>query len=103
MSTVPSSRPRRVRPSRRALLVLFAVLALFGLLAPPAGAQDDAGAAARHGAAWLAEQVDGGVPLENFGAPDWGVTLDAALGLAATGTGGTQVGASWEAVVADRD
>lgn len=103
MSTVLSSRPRRVRPARRALLALVAALGALGLLAPPAGAQEDTGAAARHGAAWLAEQVEGGLPLENFGSGDWGVTLDAALGLAATGTGGAQLAAIWEALLADRD
>ena len=41
--------------------------------------------------------------MENFGSPDWGVTLDAALGMAAAGSGGAQIDAVWAAFVADRD
>lgn len=104
MSTAPMARTQRSpRPARRTLVVLAAAFAALGLLAPSVGAQEGNDAAARHGAAWLAVQVDGGLPLENFGAGDWGVTLDAGLGLAATGTGGTQLAAIWEALVADRD
>lgn len=71
----------------------------------PVGAAptEDGPTAARYGAAWLADQLDGGIPMQNFGSPDWGVTLDGALGMVASGTGGEQVGEVWDAFVADRD
>ncbi len=59
--------------------------------------------AAGYAGAWLAARLDAQVPMENFGAPDWGVTLDAALGLVAAGAGGDQVDAVWAALVEDRE
>jgi hypothetical protein len=89
-----------------ALSTLVAAVALLGVgvgsvaAAPPT---EDGPTAAGYGSAWLAEQLDVQIPMENFGAPDWGVTLDAALGMAATGVGGTQIDAVWAALVAQRD
>ena len=68
--------------------------------APPT---NDPATAGEYAAGWLARQLDADIPLINFGSPDWGVTLDAAISLAATGTGGTQLDAVWAALVADRD
>ena len=45
--------------------------------APPTA---DGPTAAAYATAWLAEQLDAQIPMQNFGSPDWGVTLDAALG-----------------------
>ena len=59
--------------------------------------------AAGYGAAWLADRLDEQIPMENFGSPDWGVTLDAALGMAAAGSGGEQIDAVWASFVANRD
>lgn len=68
--------------------------------APPTTNPETAGDLA---AGWIARQVDAGIPLINFGSPDWGVTLDAAISLAATETGGAQLDAVWAALVADRE
>lgn len=104
MITTPSPRSGG-RSARTALIAALAVVAALLLGAAPVAAEPpvDPSEAGRHAAAWVAAQVDAGLPLENFGAPDWGVTLDAALGLAATGTGGTQLAAIWQAMVAERD
>lgn len=64
---------------------------------------EDGPTAARHGAAWVATQLDAGIPMQNFGSPDWGVTLDGALGLVATGTGGAQVGEVWSELLSERE
>lgn len=63
----------------------------------------DGPTAAEHAVAWLATQFDAGIPIQNFGSPDWGVTLDATLGMVATGSGGAQVDAAWAALLADRE
>jgi hypothetical protein len=68
--------------------------------APPTA---DGPTAAGYATAWLADQLDAGIPMQNFGAPDWGVTLDAALGMVAAGSGGTQVDAVWAALLVDRE
>jgi hypothetical protein len=84
--------------------VLAALVLLVG--AGPLGATpptEDGPTAARYGAAWLAAELDAGIPMVNFGSPDWGVTLDAALALAASGTGGAQLEAVWAALEADPD
>lgn len=85
-----------------AMLLAIGVLAT-GIGASAAGAAGTGGDAADGGAAWLAGQLDENLPMINFGSPDWGVTLDAGLALAATGTGGTQADAIWAAVEADPD
>lgn len=76
-----------------------------GTGASPVGAAptEDGPTAARYGAAWLATQLDAGIPMQNFGSADWGVTLDGALGLVASGTGGDQVEDVWDALVTDRE
>jgi hypothetical protein len=68
--------------------------------APPTA---DGPTAAGYATAWLAGQLDAGIPMQNFGSPDWGVTLDAALGMLAAGSGGTQVDAVWTSMVANRE
>lgn len=89
-----------------ALSTLVAAVALLGVgvgavaAAPPT---EDGPTAAGYGSAWLAAQLDEQIPMQNFGGPDWGVTLDAVLGMAATGVGGTQIDAVWAALVAQRD
>lgn len=91
--------PRRLAAS---IAVAVAVLAWSPLQG--AGAQDAGGsAAADHGAAWIATQVAAGLPLQNFGSGDWGVTLDAGLAFAASGTGAAQTEQIWAAVLAARE
>jgi hypothetical protein len=84
------------QPSRGRLLVrtgvALAVTLLAVLLAPiaPSSAApptNDPETAGGFAAGWLASQLDAGIPMQNFGSPDWGVTLDAAISLAATETG----------------
>lgn len=85
--------------------VLTAVMS-WGLVVPGAGAADptpDGPTAAAHATAWLAGQFAAGIPMENFGSPDWGVTLDAALGMLAAGSGGDAVDDVWAALLADRE
>lgn len=89
-----------------ALSALVAAVALLGVGVGPVAAApptEDGPTAAGYGSAWLAAQLDEQIPMLNFGGPDWGVTLDAALGMAATGVGGTQIDAVWAALVAQRD
>ena len=68
--------------------------------APPTA---DGPTAAAYATAWLAEQFDAQIPMLNFGSPSWGVTLDAALGMAAAGSGGEQLDAVWAELLANRD
>lgn len=68
--------------------------------APPT---EDGPTAAGYGAAWIAAQLDQQIPMESFGAPSWGVTLDAALALAAAEVGAGRLDAVWSAILADRD
>ena len=97
-------RRRRHAPMVLVSTVLASLVLLAGagpsVAAPPT---EDGPTAARYGAAWLAAELDAGIPMVNFGSPDWGVTLDAALALAASGTGGTQLAAVWDALEADPD
>ena len=102
-STVAAGRRRRNRSPASAVawrcgLVLATSPAPSARTAHPGRPQ-----AAAYGAAWLAAQLDQQIPMINFGCPDWGVTLDAGLSLAATGSGGEQLDAVWAALVADRD
>lgn len=106
MHTTDHTPPRQRR--RAPMVLVSTVLASLVLLvgAGPLGAApptDDGPTAARYGAAWLAAELDAGIPMVNFGSPDWGVTLDAALALAASGTGGTQLTAVWAALEGDPD
>ena len=64
---------------------------------------EDGPTSATYATAWLAAQLDAGIPMQNFGSPDWGVTLDAALGMVASGSGGDQIDAVWSALLVDRD
>ncbi len=95
---------RRLRQACAALVVAALCTTALSLAstsaAPPT---NDPATAGEYAAGWLARQLDADIPLINFGSPDWGVTLDAAISLAATGTGGTQLDAVWAALVADRD
>ena len=102
---------RRRRPRGRnrfagAALSLVGAVTILATFAGGVGAAaptDDGPTAAAYGTAWLADRLDEQIPMENFGSPDWGVTLDAALGMAAAGSGGAQIDAVWAALVADRD
>jgi len=85
------------------LVGAVAILATFAGGAGAAPPSADGPTAAGYGAAWLADRLDEQIPMENFGSPDWGVTLDAALGMAAAGAGGAQIDAVWAALLADRD
>jgi hypothetical protein len=87
-------------------VALAACVAVVALGAGPLGAAPpttDGPTAASYATAWLAEQLDAGIPMQNFGSPDWGVTLDAALGMLGAGSGGAQVDAVWASMVADRE
>jgi LPXTG-motif cell wall-anchored protein len=68
--------------------------------APPTA---DGPTAAAYATAWLAQQLDAQIPMQNFGSPSWGVTLDAALGMAAAGSGGEQLDAVWAELLANRE
>jgi len=87
-----------------AMIVALLAMVLPGV-APSAAAPPttDGPTAARLGAGWLATQVDGGIPLVNFGSGDWGVTLDAGIALAAGGAGGAQLDTIWAGAVANRE
>jgi hypothetical protein len=74
-----------------------------GGAAAAAAPTDDGPTAATYATAWLAGQLEVGIPMQNFGSPDWGVTLDAALGMSAAGSGGDQLDAVWSALLADRE
>lgn len=67
---------------------------------PPA---TDGPTAAAVGASWLATQLDTSLPLNVFGSPDWGTTLEAALALAQTGVGTDRAAAVLAAVAANRE
>lgn len=87
------------------MLGVVGVLALVcGAFTGAAGADaptQDGPTAAGYATAWLADQLDGQIPMQNFGSPDWGVTLDAALGMVAAGSGGDQIDAVWASLEAD--
>ncbi len=90
--------------------IAAAVLAVASLLAGPglghaaaAPPTQDGPTAAEFASTWLAAQLVAQIPMQNFGGPDWGVTLDATLGMVATGVGGAQVDAVWSALAAQRD
>ena len=103
-SPMPSAGRRRMRQTCAAVMTAAVATATlsFGAIsaAPPTTVPATGGG---YAAGWLARQLDGGIPLINFGSPDWGVTLDASISLAATETGGTQLDAVWAAIVADPD
>lgn len=102
--------PRQCRPPRRAHQLVIAVVAMLLATALPALSTSGAAAptsnpetAGQYAAGWLARQLDAGIPMQSFGSGDWGVTLDAAISLAATETGATQLDAVWAALVAARE
>ncbi|MHB1137392.1 MAG: hypothetical protein ACYC2O_00455 [Microthrixaceae bacterium] len=107
MSTSPAVRPTGQRRVRQVAVACVAALLAMVLpavapsaAAPPSG---DPATAGGYAAGWLARELDKGIPMVNFGSPDWGVTLDAALSLAATASGASQLDAVWSALVADRE
>ena len=110
MRTIPNrsadSRSRTWTRPLRSLTVVLAVLT--ALLAPspqPAGAAEatDGPTAAAWAADWLDRHFDDGLPLENFGSPDWGTTIEAALALAALGGNDARLDQVWAAVETDRE
>lgn len=100
--------PRSFRPAhlcRAAALAVVTALTV-AAAAPPAGAAPevaDGPTAARWGAAWLDAQMELGLPLETFGSPDWGTTLEAGLALAAVDGNQARTASLWEAVEAQRE
>ena len=107
MRTDQPHRPIRTRRVRQAgaAVVAMTLATVLPALSPSAAAPPtaDPATAGDYAAGWLAREIDKGIPMVNFGSPDWGVTLDAALSLAATETGAAQLQAIWTALVADRD
>lgn len=109
--TTPAARTSRtVVPRRRAHQAAVAVVAMvlatvLPSLAPSGAAAPttDPATAAGYASGWLARQLDAAIPMDSFGSPSWGVTLDAAISLAASDTGATQLDAVWAALLADRD
>ena len=98
------TRRRRLRQLCAAFAVaVMSTTALSSALTAAAPPTTDPRTAGAYAAGWMAQQLDDAIPLVNFGSPDWGVTLDAAISLAATETGGEQLDAVWSALVADRD
>ena len=63
----------------------------------------DGPTAAGLAAAWVAVQVDAGLPLQVFGGDDWGATTDAGAALAAAGAGGDRAARIWSALIANRE
>lgn len=95
---------RRLRQFGAAVTTLAVVTGLTShTLTSAAPPTDDPETAGSYAAGWLAGQLDAAIPLVNFGSGDWGVTLDAAIALAAAETGSTQLDAVWAALVADPD
>ena len=107
MPSPTAHRPARSRRLRQ--LAAASVALLLATVVPamaPSGAAPpttDPETAGGYAAGWLAGQLDAAIPLVNFWSGDWGVTLDAAISLAATETGGAQLDAVWAALVAQRD
>ncbi len=109
MTTSPlaGAGPRR----GRVFLAVAATALLLGAVTAPGPAAGASGApptsdpatSAGHGAAWLVAAIAGGLPLQNFGAPDWGATVDAGLALAWAGVAGDTADAVLAAVTADRE
>lgn len=96
---------RRARgPIHRVLagvVVMGAVL--LGVL-PTAGAAPSTPAeSAEAGSLWIADQLEIGIPLDLFGSPDWGVTIDAATALAAVDASDPLIDLVWAEIEADRD
>jgi hypothetical protein len=105
--TIGHQRSGATTPWRRALgatAIAIAVVLGAGVTgaaaAPPT---TDGPTAAGYGAAWIAAELDEQIPMDSFGSPSWGVTLDAALALAAAEVGAAQIDAVWAAILADRD
>lgn len=105
MSTQRTNRRTRAMGAIAAA-VLAGAVALSGLGVGTAGAAppaQDGPTAAEFASTWLAAQLDAQIPMQNFGGPDWGVTLDATLGMVATGVGGAQVAEVWSTLESQRD
>lgn len=102
-----TGRRRIVRLIAAAAVTVAVAVAVTGPVSGTAAAAapptQDGPTAAGYAATWLAAQLDAQIPMQNFGSPDWGVTLDAALGMVATGVGAPQVDAVWSTLVAQRD
>lgn len=99
-------RSRAFRPVRAVVMVLAGVLLATAGFVPTAGAAeevDDGPTAARWAAMWLDDQLDAGLPVENFGSPDWGTTLEIGLALAAVEGHEARLDGLWAAVEAERE
>lgn len=98
------------RPSgfgRRLGVAMMLVVAMIGLTVLPSGAAPapsaEAYAAATSGRDWLAGRLATEIPLQVFGSPSWGATLDAAFALAAVDSSDPLIQAIWDAAAAARE
>lgn len=105
-------RARAVRPFRtstfRTFLSIVAGVVLLSttVLVPAAGAAvevDDGPTAAQWATAWLDQQLEPVIPVENFGSPDWGATLEIGLALAAVEGHDAGLDDVWAAVESERE
>lgn len=92
------------RVGRRSIVGVLALCSvLFGVM-PTAGAAPTTPAeSAQLGAAWVRAALADSVPLDLFGSPNWGVTVDAATALAALDGSDTVLASTWAELVAHRD
>lgn len=88
----------------RTIIGAVAFIAMVLSFAPGASAKPaDSAQRAAAGAAWLTSQLEDGIPIEQWGSPDWGITIEAASALAAADATNPKITAVWDALVADRD
>lgn len=83
--------------------VLAICAVVFGFLPDVGAAPSNPTEAARAGAAWIGVQLDDGIPLDLFDFPDWGVTIDAAIALAAVDGTDPRIGRVWAGIGTNRD
>lgn len=104
MAESPRAESSPMLLSFRLFSVVAAVAALLLAAVPVSGAAADSNSeAASAGARWVGSQIKAGVPLELFGSPDWGVTLDAATALAANDAKDPLIATVWNEVVNHRE
>lgn len=107
-SSGPDDQSRSPSGFRRRLgVAIMLVGAMIGLTVLPSGAAPapsaEASAAATSGRDWLAGRLATELPLQVFGSPSWGATLDAAFALAAVDSSDPLIQTIWDAAVAARE
>lgn len=94
---------RRSAALRSVAGVLAVCSIVFGFLPNAGAAPANPAEAASAGAGWTSTQLEAQIPLDLFGSPDWGVTIDAATALAAVDGTNPLIGQVWAQLVTNRD